>query len=338
MSDQYLRDRDEFTGDIGAGTTNLLASDGTETDEAERVKRLPGSRLLGWVNARIQALVPAWARAPQPPSGQAGEAGNFERTIFNVAATRPATPTAPNTVPAGTDPDVPAGWTDGSDWAGGTPPGDTPVWASLQRVARAATAVTYTLPIRWDGMDGEDADEDVDFVADIKRRLDRQEHLTSEIGESVRTGWVESPSPGTAAIFAVLRSGDVTLTSLPRYAWATRFTVPSDSDWQVLLRLPTGRKPTSIEVTRVASDGGERPTLAGHWAYQLTEDGLTYWTWHQPDEDHPDGWHGWVDLDSGDVLTARITSTVEGTDWLGDVRALTFHEAKPWAHHRPPVT
>ena len=333
----YLRDRAEFTEDDIADDDNLLIEDQSEA-VGSKLKRWAGTRLKAWIVRRINAVVHPWARAATPPSGSAGEAGNFERTIFRVQDTRPAIPTAPATVArAGVDPLVPAGWTDGGDWAGGTPPGDTPVWASLQRVNRGETAVSYTYPIRWDGPDGMDAAEDADFVEDIRRRLDRQEFLTSEIGESVRTGWAEAPTPATAAIFLVLRTGEVTLSTFPNYTWATRLTVASDDDWQVLLRLPTGRKPTSIEVTRVASDGGARPTLAGHWAFQFTQEGYSYWSWHQPNLDDPTGWHGWVDLDSGDVLTVQVTTSVEGTDWLGDVRALTFHESKPWAHHDSPA-
>lgn len=335
MPDRYLRDLTEHDADP-------VDADGFVTDVAAQPKesaarRMPGGRLRTWVQGLIDAAVPAWARAPQPPAGQAGEAGNFERTIFHVSADRPAAPTTPSTVPAGTDPAIPAGWTDGSEWAGAGGPGDTPIYASIQRVARAATAVTYTPPVRWDGPDGMDASTDADFVADIRRRLDRQEHLTSEIGESVRTDWVQAPNPSVAGIYLVPRATEVTLSAITRYAYAVIQSPTSSTDWQVVLRLPVGRHPSDVEVTRRASDGGVRPTLAGHWGYQLTQDGFTYWTWHEPEGDTPTGWHGWLDLDIGDVLTARITNTVEGTSWLGDVRDLDFHEGKPYAHHDSPT-
>ena len=74
--------------------------------------------------------------------------GSFERTIFVGFADAPPAPTSPDTVAAGENPELPQGWHD-------TPPQThLPVWASMQRVARGATTVTYTAPRRWDGTDG----------------------------------------------------------------------------------------------------------------------------------------------------------------------------------------
>lgn len=83
------------------------------------------------------------------PVGRDGLSGSFERTLFRSGETMPPTPTAPATVATpDTDPAVPAGWQ--------TFPPDTtdPIWASIQRVARGSTDVTYTGPDRWDGVDG----------------------------------------------------------------------------------------------------------------------------------------------------------------------------------------
>ena len=82
--------------------------------------------------------------------GAPGVNGSFERTIFRAASSRPATPTSPNSVTGGANPALPA------SWSASPPGGTTAIWASVQRVARGATAVTYTTPVRWDGEDGTD--------------------------------------------------------------------------------------------------------------------------------------------------------------------------------------
>lgn len=85
----------------------------------------------------------------QGRTGGRGADGSFELSIFrSYTGNLPATPTTPSSVGAGNNPTLPNGWS-------ATPPDTTdPIAIVKQRVARGATAVTYTPPRRWDGRDG----------------------------------------------------------------------------------------------------------------------------------------------------------------------------------------
>ena len=130
-------------------------------------------------NATVEVFYAVDSRGGDP--GDDGTHGSFERTIFRAAASAPATPTAPNSVTDDADPTLPTGW------AATPPTGDTPIWASLQRVARGATAVTYTTPRRWDGADGGEAA--ANSITAAQARADTDEHKAewrTRIGVSER--------------------------------------------------------------------------------------------------------------------------------------------------------
>ncbi|MCY4247492.1 MAG: hypothetical protein OXE95_07960 [Chloroflexi bacterium] len=77
--------------------------------------------------------------------GDDGLAGSFERLLFRAAASAPSAPTNSSLASADDTPALP------SNWAAQPPDTNQPVYATFQRVARGATAVTYTTPVRWDG-------------------------------------------------------------------------------------------------------------------------------------------------------------------------------------------
>lgn len=81
--------------------------------------------------------------------GPAGAAGSFERTLFKSYTTvLPTAPASSVLTNAGDIPGVPAGWSL-------TPAaGRRPIGATIQRVPRGSTSVTYTNTRRWDGLDG----------------------------------------------------------------------------------------------------------------------------------------------------------------------------------------
>ena len=105
---------------------------------------------------RRNAAGNGWENVTAVVQGAQGVPGSYERTIFRAFSTAPTssdTPTAPNSIASvGAAPTLPAG-------TAATPPsGDTPIYASLQRVARGSTTVTYTAWRRWDGVDGGDGE------------------------------------------------------------------------------------------------------------------------------------------------------------------------------------
>ena len=77
--------------------------------------------------------------------------GSFERTIFIDYVNQPPTPTEPSILAVvGETPAVPDGWS--------LTPSGSVIWASLQRVRKNETDVTYTTPVRWNGTKGEKGD------------------------------------------------------------------------------------------------------------------------------------------------------------------------------------
>ena len=89
-------------------------------------------------------------KGEQGDTGNPGESGSYERTLFLQSFTRPD-PIPNGTIAAeGDNPVIPSV----SGLAATPQDGDTPIWATLQRVNRGSTVVTYTTFRRWDGEDG----------------------------------------------------------------------------------------------------------------------------------------------------------------------------------------
>jgi len=130
--------------DIDYGTSQVLFTLATE---------VPSAAVYNAPSIEFATVSHKWFRAEDLAAigdpGDDGISGSYERTIFRVGASAPATETAPNSVAsAGVAPTLPAG-------AAATPPDTTQtIFAAIQRVAPGSTTVTYTAYRRWTGPPG----------------------------------------------------------------------------------------------------------------------------------------------------------------------------------------
>ena len=273
--------------------------------------------------------------SPRRWSGLDGKAGSFERILFRAANSEPATPSEPSSIddPADT-PLAPANWNTNP------PIGTLPIWASIQRVARGGTDVTYTAPVRWSGADGEDGEDGL--AGSFERSLYRAQAaqpaapanstVATDSTPAVPSNWRTSPPasqhPVWASIQRVARgSTDVTYTTPRRWDGPTGADGLAGSFERILFQAatsapaapPNGSLANADDAPAAPSSWSATPPDTNESVYatvQRVARGSTTVTYTDPTRwDGPTGARG---LDGGfglELIGATASSFTIGTQW-----------------------